>query len=277
MFFSHAQTNFIARIFVSLLLFSTSSGWARQQSSPLTPGQSPASKPQQTQPGTVERKDSNSSDSVQTVEPPPQPNQEPRSAGANPSQPPPVVFESRGIEYEALTKNGITVMFAELPTRLRQFSVAQVTVTNGSLLTWTVRPIDFTFVKQDGTVLSAVPADYVVAELLQNGNRDDVIKLQLMYENTIYALANFRSTNGYEKRREAAMAQFVNRGFKAAAEASAIALVPLKLKPGESTDGAIFFPNHSKDKTRNLGAGRFIAHTCGETFIFETYAELKKR
>jgi hypothetical protein len=69
----------------------------------------------------------------------------------------------------------------------------------------------------------------------------------------------------------------VNRGFKAAAQASAIALVPVKLKAGDSTDGAIFFSNRSKEKEKNLGAGRLIAHTCGETFIFETYAELKKR
>ena len=71
------------------------------------------------------------------------------------------------------------------------------------------------------------------------------------------------------------MAQFVNRGFKAAAEASAIALVPTKLRSGDSTDGAIFFENHSKEK--GLGAGRLIAHICGETFLFDTYAELKRR
>jgi hypothetical protein len=102
-----------------------------------------------------------------------------------------------------------------------------------------------------------------------------VIKLQLLYEDSIYALSNFRSTNGYEQRREAAMAQFVNRSFKAAATASAITLVPTKLKPGDSTDGAVFFENRTKEKI--LGPGRLIAKTCGETFTFEIYGEMKTR
>ncbi len=88
----------------------------------------------------------------------------------------------------------------------------------------------------------------MVDSLLQKASRNDVIKLQLLYEDSIYALSNFRSTNGYEQRREAAMAQFVNRGFKAAAAASAITFVPTKLKPGDSTDGAIFFENRTKEK-----------------------------
>lgn len=191
------------------------------------------------------------------------------------SQPAPIEFESKGMEYEALTKEGITVMFAPLPPRIKEYSIMQVTVTNGSLVSWTVKPSDFLFVRQDGTRLPPVSADEVVESLLQKASRTDVIKLQLLYENTIYALANFRSTNGYEQRREAAMAQFVNRGFTAAAAASALTLVPTKLKPGDSTDGAVFFENRTKEKT--LGAGRFIAHTCGQTFIFETYQELKTR
>ncbi len=191
------------------------------------------------------------------------------------SQPAPIEFESKGMEYEALTKDGITVMFAPLPPRIKEYSIMQVTVTNGSLVSWTVKPSDFSFVRQDGTQLPPVSADEVVESLLQKASRNDVIKLQLLYENTIYALSNFRSTNGYEQRREAAMAQFVNRGFTAAAAASAITLVPAKLKPGDSTDGAVFFENRTKEKT--LGAGRLIAHTCGQTFIFETYQELKTR
>lgn len=187
----------------------------------------------------------------------------------------PLIFQSHGLEYEAITKDGVTVMFAQLPSRLKEFNIVQVTLTNGSLVSWTVRPSDFTFVRQGGTTLGSVSADYVVEELLQKADRDDVIKLQLLYENSIYGLSNFRSTNGYEKRREAAMAQFVNRGFKAAAAASAIAFVPTKLKPGDSTDGAIFFENHAKEK--GLGVGRLVAHACGETFIFISVAELKKR
>jgi hypothetical protein len=260
-----------------LLLMCAYVAGAQNQNEPLTPGQPAPSKPVQSQPGTVSARAPGSNEPVQSAGPEGQTSESGTSNGANGSQPPPVVFQSHGLEYDSITKNGITLMFAQLPSRLKEFSIAQVTITNGSLVSWTVRPLDFTFVKDDGTVLQAVPADYVVAELLQNGNRDDVIKLQLLYENSIYGLANFRSTNGYEKRREAAMAQFVNRGFKAAAEASALALVPVRLKPGDSTDGAIFFLNRAKGKVKNLGAGRLVAHTCGETFMFETYAELKKR
>jgi hypothetical protein len=187
----------------------------------------------------------------------------------------PMEFQAHGLEYEALTQNGITVMFAPLPPHIKDFNIVQVTVTNGSLVSWTVKPSDFSFVRQNGTVLQSVSADEVVASLLEKASRNDVIKLQLLYEDSIYALSNFRSTNGYEQRREAAMAQFVNRSFKAAAAASAITLVPTKLKPGDSTDGAVFFENRTKEKT--LGPGRLIAHTCGETFIFEVYGEIKTR
>jgi len=191
------------------------------------------------------------------------------------TQPAPIEFESKGMEYEALTKEGITVMFAPLPPRIKEYSIMQVTVTNGSLVSWTVKSSDFSFVRQDGTQLQPVSADEVVESLLEKASRNDVIKLQLLYENTIYALSNFRSTNGYEQRREAAMAQFVNRGFTAAAAASAITLAPARLKPGDSTDGAVFFENKSKEKS--LGSGRFLAHTCGQTFMFETYQEPKLR
>ncbi|HMJ61623.1 MAG TPA: hypothetical protein VK493_07655 [Bryobacteraceae bacterium] len=187
----------------------------------------------------------------------------------------PIEFQSHGLDYEALTKEGITVMFASLPPHIKDFNIIQVTVTNGSPVSWTVKPADFSFVRQDGTVLAAVSADQVVESMLARAGRNDVIKLQLLYEDSIYALSNFRSTNGYEQRREAAMAQFVNRGFKAAAAASAITMVATKLKAGDSTDGAVFFENRTKAKA--LGAGRMIARTCGQVFVFQTYGELKGR
>ena len=185
----------------------------------------------------------------------------------------PIEFQSHGLDYEALTKEGITVMFASLPPHIKDFNIIQVTVTNGSPVSWTVKPADFSFVRQDGTVLASVSADRVVESMLERAGRNDVIKLQLLYEDSIYALSNFRSTNGYEQRREAAMAQFVNRGFKAAAAASAITLVATKLKAGDSTDGAVFFENRTKAKV--LGTGRVIARTCGQVFVFQTYGELK--
>jgi len=197
------------------------------------------------------------------------------SAQTQSKEPAPIQFESHGLEYEALTKNGITVMFAPLRQHISNFNVVQVTVTNGSLVSWTVKASDFSFTRQDGIALPAVSADYVVETLLAKANRNDVIKLQMLYEETIYGLSNFRSTNGYEQRREAAMAEFVNRGFKAAAAASAITFVATRLKPGDSTDGAVFFENRTKEKP--LGAGRFVAHTCGEIFGFQTYEEMKSR
>lgn len=121
--------------------------------------------------------------------------------------------------------------------------------------------------------MPALTADEVVASLLDKAGRNDVIKLQLLYENSIYALANYRPTNGYERRREAAFAQFVNMRFSAAAAASAIALAPLKLNPGESTDGAIFFENRPKEKS--FGGGVLFARTCGQSFSFPAAAEPK--
>ena len=185
----------------------------------------------------------------------------------------PIQFESHGLDYDALTHDGITVMFTHLPPHIKDFSIMQVTVTNGSLVSWTVKPSDFVFIRQDGTLVQSDSADYVVESLLAKASRNDVIKLQLMYEDSIYALQNFRSTNGYEKRRQAAMAMFVNLEFKAAAAASAITLIPTKLKPSDSTDGAVFFENRPKEKT--LGPGRLIVRTCGQVFVFQSLGELK--
>ena len=187
----------------------------------------------------------------------------------------PVQFESHGMDYEALTHEGITVMYARLPPHIKDFDIIQVTVTNGSLVSWTVKPSDFSFIRQDGVALPSVSADYDVESLLAKASRNDVIKLQLLYEDSIYGLQNFRSTNGYEKRRQAAMAMFVNKEFKAAAAASAITLIPIKLKPSDSTDGAVFFENRGKEKS--LGPGRLVIRTCGQVFVFQMYAELKSR
>ena len=47
---------------------------------------------------------------------------------------------------------------------------------------------------------------------------------------------------------------------------SAIALVQIKLTPGQSTDGAVFFPNEGKV----LNGGRVIVNTNTDTFEFKT-------
>ena len=229
-----------------------------QQPPILTPGQTPPSK--QTEPGTAAG----------------QPESTPPPAPSAPAVSTPLIdFESHGLHYLAMTKNGITVSFAALPPHIKEYNVVQVTITNGSLVSWTVKAEDLEFDRHDGVVLPPSSADQVVATLLDKAGRNDVIKLQLLYESSIYALSNYRSTNGYEQRREAAMAQFVNVRFKAAAEASAILLVTTKLRPGDSTDGAVFFKNATKDKT--LGAGRLVVHACGETFDFDILPELKSK
>src|SRR5271155_2761985 len=43
-----------------------------------------------------------------------------------------IEFESKGLSYQALTKNGITVMFATLPAHIKDFNIIQITITNGS-------------------------------------------------------------------------------------------------------------------------------------------------
>ena len=67
----------------------------------------------------------------------------------------------------------------------------------------------------------------------------------------------------------------LNRNFKAAVAASAITLVPTKLKSGDSTDGAVFFRTRPKEKS--LGPGRVIARACGQVFAFENYVPLRGR
>ena len=53
--------------------------------------------------------------------------------------------------------------------------------------------------------------------------------------------------------------------IKAAAAASVIAFVAAKLKAGESTDGAMFFP---VAQGRPLGQGRLVVNVAGERFEF---------
>ncbi len=72
------------------------------------------------------------------------------------------------------------------------------------------------------------------------------------------------SANGYEARRQAAFAEVSSTKIKAAAAASAIALVAVKLAPGQSTDGAVFWPTQGKP----LGAGHLRVNAAGETFEF---------
>jgi hypothetical protein len=73
-----------------------------------------------------------------------------------------------------------------------------------------------------------------------------------------------RPTNGYEQRRQQYLAEVGSTRIKAAAAASAIALVQAKLASGQSTDGAVFFPTDGKP----LGAGRLVMRNAGGDFDF---------
>jgi hypothetical protein len=173
-------------------------------------------------------------------------------------------FDSAGLHYKALTRSGVTIMFAALPARVHDYAILQISVSNGSAISWAVRPEDFRFERTEGESLQAVPAVTVVDTLRDKASRGDLIKLVKTYETGLYGNAQIHSTNGYESRRQSAIADLGSTKIKAAATASAICLVLTKLKPGESTDGAIFFANQGKP----LGTGQLIVTTASETFVF---------
>jgi hypothetical protein len=180
-----------------------------------------------------------------------------------------IPFESNGLQYKTLTKGGVTVMFAYLPAHLKEYSIMQISVSNGSEIAWMIKPEDFSYRQQDGTVWQAAPALTVVNALLAKAGRHDVVKLVTTYERGVYGNERMQTTNGYESRRQSALADGVSSRLKAGAAASAIALVPTKLASGESTDGAVFFPDNGK----LLGPGTLLVHTGGELFEFPSDGE----
>jgi len=163
-----------------------------------------------------------------------------------------IEFESGGLRYQTQTKGGVTVMFAPLPVVIREFTVIQVAISNGSNRVWTFRPQDFKYLAEAGGSFTGAEARFVVQDFMNNGGRDDVVKLVTAYENGLYGMTRPRSTNGYEQRRQSVMADMTSSKMKAAAAASAIVLVPTKLKPGESTDGAVFFVTRGHFTTGKL-------------------------
>lgn len=175
-----------------------------------------------------------------------------------------IEFESGGLKYLTQTKNGVTVMFAPLHTPIREYAVIQVAISNGSPVTWNFKPDDFRYLPTDAAPSPGLPAGGVVNEFLRHGRSDDVIKLVTAYENGLYGMVRPKSTNGYESRRQAVMASATSAKFKAAAAASAIVFAPTRLKPGESTDGAVFFAHGGKP----LGPGKLVVQAAGATFEF---------
>jgi hypothetical protein len=181
-------------------------------------------------------------------------------------------FESGGLKYKALTRGGVTIMFAPLPTKVLGYTILQVAISNGSPTSWSFRPEDFRFERESGQNIQAVSAGTVVKQLLDRASRGDVGKLVSAYEAALFGNAHVHSTNGYEERRQDYLAMGSTK-LKAASAASAIALVTTKLTPGQSTDGAVFYPSGGKP----LGAGKLIVNAAAEVFEFPVEVETPQR
>ncbi len=177
-----------------------------------------------------------------------------------------IEFEQNGLRYQTLTKNGLTIMFTHLPTHLKNFEVLQVALSNGGQVAWTVKPEDFSIRRKDGVTLMPMPPREVVDRMLDKAGRGDVIKLVQTYELGLYGLSRLNSNSGYEKRRQQALAEVTSARLKAAAAASAVVYVSVKLVPGQSSDGALFYPLEGKVSA----PGTLTVRAAGEVFEFET-------
>jgi len=174
-----------------------------------------------------------------------------------------IEYVSNGMKYQTLTRSGITVIFTHLPQHLHEYTAVQAAISNGSEAPYVIHPEDFSFVRNDGTVFKAVATRVVIDMLMQKGNGDDVRKLVNTYEAGVYGNTHFKSNNGYEARRQSALAMNGSR-LRAATAASAIALVTTKLNPGDTTDGAVFFASEGKPLT----GGKVVVRTNTDVFEF---------
>lgn len=172
-------------------------------------------------------------------------------------------FESGGLKYQALSKGGMTVMVAPLPTRILGYSIVQVAVTNGSGETKLVLPEKFRFQPSVGKPIQALSATAVVKDVLDRAGRNDVGRLIGVYEAALFGNTNLELRFGYEARRKDAMAIGGGR-MKAAAAAAAVVLGTSRLAPGQSNDGAVFLPTSNKP----LGAGTLVLEAAEERFEF---------
>ena len=176
-----------------------------------------------------------------------------------------VEFWSNGLEYQALSRGGLTIMYARLPLAIHDYGIVQAAVSNGSGRVWKLKPADFVFEQTGDPPLRAIPEAEVIYDLFRNAGRNEVIKLQSAYEQALFGNQHIRSNNGYEQRRLAALAMG-DKGVRAAAAASALAFATTELSSGDSTDGALFFRTSGQE----LPAGRLVAVIQGQVFEFHT-------
>ncbi|HYP04713.1 MAG TPA: hypothetical protein VER03_00640 [Bryobacteraceae bacterium] len=175
-----------------------------------------------------------------------------------------IEFESAGLKYQALTKDGLTIMVAPLNASVRDYTVVQVAVSNGGRNTLTLKPEDFTYLPDAGIEIPALPARTVVYSLIERASRSDVVKLVDVYEAGLYGNMQPRSTNGFDYRRQNALTDFTSTRLKAAATASAVAFVQTRLAPGQSTDGAVFYALRRKP----FASGVLRVRAGGSVFEF---------
>jgi hypothetical protein len=174
-----------------------------------------------------------------------------------------IEFESGGLRYQAQTRGGLTVMVAPLPTRILGYSIVQTAVTNTGAEPQVIAPEQFRFERATGRPIQALSARAVVTDVLNRAGRSDVGRLVGVYEAALFGNMNLELRHGYEARRKDAMAIGGAR-MRAAAAAAAIVLGAVTLEPGQSTDGAVFFPSAN----RPLGPGKLVVEAAGETFEF---------
>ena len=92
----------------------------------------------------------------------------------------------------------------------------------------------------------------MVNTLFEKAGRGDVIKLIAAYEASLFNNAQIHSTNGYEARRQNAFADIGSSKLKAAAAASAIALVTRNWRPGNPPMARCFIPTRgSRSEAEN--------------------------
>ena len=144
-----------------------------------------------------------------------------------------------------------------------RYSLVHVAVSNGSEETWQVDTASFAIEYDSGERVRAVSEQRVIDEFFRTARRSELVKLQAAYEAAVYTNQYIRPNNSYEKRRLSALA-IGPKGLKASAAAAAITFVSGKVHPGDSTDGAVFFPVPG----RNPGQGKIVAELGGETFEF---------